>query len=264
MAFWSSERIRRRAVAETLIQPFDETCIKHGSYELALGPEAFITSNGEERKQTLADGEQLVIPPGQFGLLITEEQVSVPRNALGFISIKAGIKFRGLVNVSGFHVDSGFQGRLKFSVYNAGSHNIILARHQKVFLIWFSDLDQETSDYYRGSHFKQHDISSEDVMLIQGKVHSPAVLDKRLTELEHSVAWIKGFAISLLAGILLLGIKFIFDLPPQVPVGNAHTKRYSEAENKSHGENENLEDKSNEKQGKGQTLNSGEDSLGQK
>ena len=71
---------------------------------------------------------QLVIPPGQFGLLITEEVVQVPMDAIAFISIKAGIKFRGLVNVSGFHADPGFSGKLKFAVYNAGSQRLVLDR----------------------------------------------------------------------------------------------------------------------------------------
>ena len=49
------------------------------------------------------------IPPGQFAFLLTEEVVSVPPDALAFISIRAKTKFRGLVNVSGFHVDPGYQ-----------------------------------------------------------------------------------------------------------------------------------------------------------
>src|SRR5690349_1888369 len=118
MAFWSTEKVKEEHSKGCLINPFDGSRVKHGAYELALGPEAFLTSYSEGKKKILNDSEQLVIPPGQFGLLLTEEQVMVPNNAIGLISIKAGIKFRGLVNVSGFHVDPMFKGRLKFSVYN--------------------------------------------------------------------------------------------------------------------------------------------------
>ena len=58
--------------------------------------------------------------PGQFAFLLTDEIVEVPDSAMALISIKAKIKWRGLINVSGFHVDPGFKGRLIFSVYNAG------------------------------------------------------------------------------------------------------------------------------------------------
>lgn len=208
MAFWTSEKLKERASIEALITPYSENRVKHGAYEMSLGHEAFITSDEQKKKQPLIDGEQLVIPPGQFGLLLTEEEIQIPANAIGFISIKAGIKFRGLVNVSGFHVDPGFSGKLKFSVYNAGSSNILLSRGQNLFLIWFSDLDRITSDLYRGDHANQKEISSEDVMRIQGEVHSPAALDKRLTGLENSVSTIKTIALTIACGLVLLIIGF--------------------------------------------------------
>lgn len=198
MAFWTSEKIKERAPNDALIFPYHENRVKHGSYELSLGNEAFVTSDGNKKKHILGDGEHLVIPPGQLALLITKEEIQIPPDTIGFISIKAGIKFSGLVNVSGFHVDPGFSGKLKFSVYNAGSRDTILSNGQNVFLIWFSDLDRPTSDTYKGEHSNQKEITSQDVMKLQGEVHSPAALDKRLTSLEHSISTIKWFAMSLL------------------------------------------------------------------
>jgi dCTP deaminase len=184
MAFWSSEKIKKISSDIKLVNPFDEKVVKHGAYELGLGPEAFLTSDSEKKKIIINDGEQLVLPPGQFGLLITEETITIPNNAIGFISIKAGIKFCGLVNVSGFHVDPGFSGRLKFSVYNAGSQNIVLQRKQRVFLLWFSDLDQATKPY-SGDHANQNEISPKDVMQIQGDIASPGQLKTDIRELDR-------------------------------------------------------------------------------
>ena len=42
-----------------------------------------------------------------MALLITEEQVNVSLYAMAFISMKAGKKLGGLINISGFHVDPG-------------------------------------------------------------------------------------------------------------------------------------------------------------
>jgi dCTP deaminase len=196
--FWTSEKLKERAAKETLlIKPYYESRVKHGAYELSLGNEAFITSDDKKTKQVLEDGEQVVIPSGQLALLITKEEIQVPHDAIGFISIKAGIKFSGLVNVSGFHVDPGFSGKLKFSVYNAGSRDTVLSNGQNVFLIWFCDLDRKTSDPYKGDHANQKEISSQDVMKLLGEVHSPAALDKRLISLEHSVSTIKWIVITL-------------------------------------------------------------------
>lgn len=220
MAFWSSEKLKDRANKETLITPYYDRKVKHGAYELSLGNEAFITSTDNAKKQALADQEQLVIPPGQLALLITKEEICIPADAIGFISIKAGIKFSGLVNVSGFHVDPGFSGKLKFSVYNAGSRSTVLTKDQSVFLLWFSDLDRKTADLYKGEHANQKEITSQDVMKLQGEVHSPAALDQRLIDLEKTydkrmaaienwLSTIKTIGMTIAGGFVLAALVFI-------------------------------------------------------
>lgn len=194
MSFWSSERLLQKQRLENLIDPFEPQRVKQGAYELSLGSEAFISTELQGTKQKLEPNEQLVIPPGQFGLLLTKEIVDVPNYALGFISIRFSIKMRGLVNVSGFHVDPGFKGRLKFAVYNAGSQNIVLAQSEPVFIIWFSDLSGPTPDSYNGKHDHQDEITSEDVMQLQGEVASPAELKKQLDETRREYdQQLKGF-----------------------------------------------------------------------
>lgn len=210
MSFWSSEKIKETAAKCPLVEPYDEKSVEHCAYELGLGPEAFLTSDDENKKTVLKEGEQLVIPPGQFCLLLTEESVCIPSNAIGLISIKAGIKFRGLVNVSGFHVDPGFQGRLKFSVYNAGSQNIVLQHGQRVFLLWFCDLDRSTSDTYKGARTKQFEISTEDVMRMQGEIASPGQLKKEIQEVQTNVRvlnWMLGILVTFVFGFIFLYLR---------------------------------------------------------
>jgi dCTP deaminase len=210
MSFWSSEKIKEVTAKTPLVEPYDEKAVAHGAYELGLGPEAFLTSDDANKKTVLDEGEQLVIPPGQFCLLLTEEKVFIPNNAIGLISIKAGVKFRGLVNVSGFHVDSGFQGKLKFSVYNAGSQNIVLQRKQRVFLLWFCDLDRATSDTYKGTRINQSEISTEDVMRMQGEIASPGQLKKEIHEVQTNVRllnWMFGILGSIVVGFILLYLR---------------------------------------------------------
>ena len=222
MAFWGTQTLRRRLPLEKLVEPYYEERVKHGAYELALGPEAYITSSSEQKKKKIDVGDQVVIPPGQFGLLLTEEKVSIPRDAIGLISIKASVKFRGLVNVSGFHVDPGFTGRLKFSVYNAGSQNILLSRHQAVFLIWFSTLDEPTDYPYDGNHQNQNEITSEDVMQIEGDISSPGALKKqmeemrtlheqRFTGIEKDISLWRSVTVGLLVSIVVLFGKALLD-----------------------------------------------------
>ena len=180
--FWSSETMVSR-LAE-LVEPFDIGRIVNCSYELSMGSEAYITGRDSRTKMTFSHGGQLGIPPGQFAQILTEEAVKVPNNALGLISVKSGLKGRGLVNVSGFHVDPGYQGRLLFSVYNAGPNHIVLSRGTPTFLMWYADLDAPTSDLYTGKRANLTSIPDEEVMRLQGDVFTPQELIKKIRTLE--------------------------------------------------------------------------------
>jgi dCTP deaminase len=181
MAFWSSEKLRREIPRQGIINKYSSKHIKYGAYELAMGSQ-YVLSSQAPVKVSLAAGEQFAIAPGQFGLLITDERVRVPLNALAFISLRSHVKVRGLVNVSGFHVDPGYEGRLKFSVFNAGSKAVVLEQGESVFSIWFADLDRSTRDIYKGRHKGQTEIDSMDASAIAGFVSSLPELERRLSE----------------------------------------------------------------------------------
>jgi dCTP deaminase len=179
--FWSSATMRRRL--PTLIKPYADSRIVSCSYELGLGAEVFITGEETKTKRTLNPGEQVRIPPGQFANLLTEEQVTIPPDALGLISMKFKLKQRGLVNVSGFHVDPGYSGNLLFSVYNAGAASVIISRGNPTFLLWLSDLDAETDDLYNKG--PRTSITDEDVSHLQGEIATPQALAIRVESLER-------------------------------------------------------------------------------
>lgn len=212
MAFWCTRTLRERVEAEKLIVPYDPGRVKHSAYEMGVGREAYITSDFKKKtrvKTRVPPGEKIKIPPGQFGLLTTREVVSVPADTIAFISIRAGIKFRGLVNVSGFHVDPGYRGNLTFAVYNAGSQPIVLDQKEPVFMMWFSELDDVDDEPYKNKPRGRYLIDSERVRKIQGDVASPAELKKRIDELERKLtnaAWLLGILISIFGGLLAKGI----------------------------------------------------------
>src|SRR5208337_5222667 len=121
-------------------------------------------------KISLAEGQSFTVPPGQFAFLLTEERVTIPPNAIAFISVRAGVKFRGLVNVSGFHVDPGYHGRLVFSVFNAGPAPVHLQRGDDCFLIWYADLDRTSTRIKSGEGFDN--IPTKLINPIAGEIQS--------------------------------------------------------------------------------------------
>ncbi|WDZ99692.1 dCTP deaminase domain-containing protein [Mucilaginibacter sp. SJ] len=190
-----------------VINPFDAKRIKNGAYELSLGGEVFLTDSEKRSVKHLLDNEMIEIRPGQFALLLTKEYVKIPNDKIAFISIKAGIKFEGLINVSGFHVDPGFEGNLLFSVYNAGPSNIRLSNGTPYFPIWFAEINQEHQEY-KGSHEKQTRIPDIPVKaLSQGELASPNVLSKRIEDNKHMKTKIEWVFLAIFTGIVALLIK---------------------------------------------------------
>lgn len=200
MAFWSGETLKERL--PQLVRPYDEAAIDCAAYTLHVGSEIYVSPDRKisdptrHSKKRLAAGEAFTIPAGQFGFLTTAEQVIVPDNALAFISIKARLKFGGLINISGFHVDPGYQGELLFSVMNAGPKPVHLQQGQPLFLIWYADLDQTTAEKKHGVGFKGIDpvlingISGE-ILSLQSLSDEHRGLEQRLTrQLQEQAATI--------------------------------------------------------------------------
>ena len=202
MAFLSTETLKNILDAN-FISDFEPNNIKHCAYELNLGDEVFITDS-TRTKRKIKSHEQIEIPPGQFALLITKEVINIPTKYIGFISIKYSYKIKGLINISGFHVDPGFNGKLKFSVYNAGSRSIILDCGKPLFLLWLSTLDVETQNAYDGEHKNQLSINSKDVSEIQGEVTSPANLKKEIDSLKRKFKTLKGILYLIVASLITL------------------------------------------------------------
>lgn len=169
-----------------------------------MGPQAAISCDSSPKLIELSDGQALSIPEGQFALLLTEEVVKLPADTLAFISLKTSVKCQGLVNVSGFHVDPGFEGRLKFWVYNAGPKEIFLRRGEPTFLIWFCDFDEPVEDPYKNRGAEQMTITAKNLNDMRGAVCSPSALGAKVSKLEERMTQVIGATGALI--LLALGI----------------------------------------------------------
>lgn len=221
------------------IKPFKAEHVKDASYMLTLGGEYYQTAGPDAPKvvSKIQEDQQIEIKPGQFAFLITEETVYVDPNHLAFISMKAGIKFNGLVNISGFHVDPGYNGKLIFSVFNAGSNIVTLKRREPIFLIWFAQLDQKNKPYGKG----YDSIPSKLITAINGNVASNPVLKTKIEALEEKVRdygtrlgnldnyfrWTFGILFTTMVGFL---ISFAFKFGTSSPTD--HQRPASEEHNK--------------------------------
>lgn len=222
--FWSDIKIKQRHERNPIFvndhgaSAFDESRLDGAGYRLCLGSQAYISPATEDARASVTDlvaRKAFIVPPGQFAFLLTEEVVRVPHDAIAFISLRSKTaKFRGLVNVSGFHADPGYNGRLIFSVFNAGPGDVHLARGEDLFMIMFADLDQ-ASGRPRKERGYMH-IGSELIYPIAGRIQSLAGLktsiddvenrvEDRLRKLERDVAlakWATGLGLGALVTLL--------------------------------------------------------------
>jgi dCTP deaminase len=143
--FWGTQKLKERL--REIVEGYAEGRVETSSYAMNLGSDVYVSpvADGSEALSksvcNYSYGEYFAIPPGQFAYLHTEEFLKMPLDAIGLISIKSTFKWRGLVNVSGFHVDPGFVGQLRFAVFNAGPGPIHLRIGYPTFLIWFASLE---------------------------------------------------------------------------------------------------------------------------
>lgn len=216
MAFWSGTKLKVHL--PSLISDYADERVDCAAYTLRMGRQYYLSASeadiGTNKVRELASGDSVAIPSGQFAVLLTEETVAVPPGAIGFLSMKTGLKSRGLVNVSGFHVDPGYSAPLRFAVFNAGPSTICVKQGEESFLIWYADLDQEDTVHAKNASQNRtysRGINSSDVSALGGAVKTVSVLAEKVSDLEKTQIWMK-YLISLLGvvGIVVLGLTIFF------------------------------------------------------
>ena len=215
MSFLGERELKSRA--GNIISDYNEDSIKSNHYELTLGQSYCSTTTNSKVLQ--ATDNQIIIEPGEFYFLESFEILKIPSDLMAFISIKSKVKFKGLINISGFHVDPNFQGKLVFSVLNVGTSPINLTTREPLFQIWFADLTSSTN--YHGHHQNLAGVNGDflNKYMISNNNAYPADLQKQINKLETKLSNILVYGailITLISGIFFIVFKLYVDsfLPP--------------------------------------------------
>jgi dCTP deaminase len=188
MAFWSGEKLATR---RSVVDGFDDKHVDCNAYNLHMGDVYYRTGEHEtgyeQKKTSLKEREALLIPPGQFAFLLTKEIIRIPSDAMAFISMKTGIKFQGLINVSGFHVDPGYEGKLIYAVYNASPSPIQIGEGDPIFKIWFCDLSQVSADPYIFKGAGNLDISTDLMKGMNKEIYSLQSLADKIRDQQIAI-----------------------------------------------------------------------------
>lgn len=184
-------------------QNYDEECLDSIMYDLRLGKENYITPVGQKLLEK--DSEFITIEPGQTAILTTYEHIKLPSDIFSMITIKFTHKSKGLINISGFHVDPGFFGYLVFSVFNAGKRSITFHFKDQVFSILFYQLHRDVPIKDRAF---EH-IPTSIITYYEGATF-PSILELEKKINEHSTQI--GFLKVIIVGLFLAVVTILFDL----------------------------------------------------
>lgn len=206
LTFISSDEILDRVLNKNQLfdfNTFNKACISGSgaSYDLRLGQEVFVTPNKNPIR--LKEGQTINIEPGQFAILTTKERLKMPLDLLGFITIRMRYKSKGLVNISGFHVDPGFTGKLIFSAFNVGPATVTLREGDNIFSIFYAKIDP--SNGYKGTYSNLEKIPTNIIEALAGaKIPSLETLEDKVN---RNWTYIKLYG-TVLTGLLisLLGL----------------------------------------------------------
>ncbi|MER8723820.1 deoxycytidine triphosphate deaminase [Mesorhizobium sp. M1027] len=211
--FWSDRTWKGLNPSTSPVRPFKQKQIDESNYLLSIGEEIYVSApGGKSTVQKLQPNDRFSIDAGQFAFLLTEEEVIMPFNKIGFISIRATAKFWGLVNISGFHVDPGYKGKLIFAVFNAGPTRIHLKRGDQIFPIWIAALDQPAT---RTEHkIGYYEIPSKLINQISGEFTNAYQLAEKLKAAQEDIVQLKSFRVytmAIIGVVLVLMSPFIKD-----------------------------------------------------
>jgi dCTP deaminase len=203
--FLTDIEIKEKIGEEVLIdQNYNEKCLDSIMYDLRLGKENYITPIGQKLLEQ--DSDFITIEPDQTAILTTYEHIKLPSDIFGMITIKFTHKSKGLINISGFHVDPGFSGYLVFSVYNAGKKSITFHFKDQVFSILFYQLHREVPTKDR---FFEHIPTSIIDHYESATFPSIIEMEKKLNEHSTQISFLRALFIGLFLALITIIINLI-------------------------------------------------------
>jgi dCTP deaminase len=208
MAFLARSEIKNLAENEIAVtgkklflkETFEPDMLQQCSYDLRLGSEVYIV--GKKVPNRLSKTKDFIsLSPGQFAMLTCHEWLAMPPHLMAFITLRSSFKFQGLINISGFHVDPSFEGRLLFAVQNVGPSDIRLRYLEPTFTIFFGEVQGSTGPGRDRPPLSG--IRLQDVQNLGGGSVSLAKLKKELDTVRLMILVYGPFAVAAFIALLI-------------------------------------------------------------
>ncbi len=129
---------------------FTSENVKQACYELRSGNIYYDLTLSKERLE-IDDNGTILIKPGHLVVIITKEEISLPKDIIGRILTKGSFFSLGLSPVNTY-ADPGFKGKLGIVLYNCSSNYIAIPSGKSIAKLELSRLREEVETAYSGQH----------------------------------------------------------------------------------------------------------------
>ncbi len=123
---------------DIIIKPFNRANLQGASYDLLIGKESLVSNN--DNKILLSENQSLHLEAGDFALVMSYEYFKMPLDIACSIGMKSTLARKGLILLAGMQIDPGFEGHLRFGLYNASPRKLTLDYQDSLCTIEFRKL----------------------------------------------------------------------------------------------------------------------------
>lgn len=194
------------------IQPFDEHSLEPASYDLHVGPEGY-TSSRKDQVISIKNSGILVLAPGDFGMVVTDEVITLDTWHVGRFGLRSSLARQGVMAAVGPQIDPEFSGRLLVGLANLSPNPVALTYGDQFLSLELHKLNVAAPGYV-GPYQSRDRISSSDIdhfVKGEGVIYSDMVttlrtLNVTVSELKTdlkarvgTLTWVVGVAVAVMA-----------------------------------------------------------------
>lgn len=201
---------------DIVISPFSDDQVQAATYDLRVGDQGATTST--KRLINIKDVGYLSIAPGDFGILITLEELRLGPQYAARLGLRSKYARKGLIATTGPQIDPGYHGRLIVGITNLTPKSVTLPFKDDLLSIEFHKLEEATTKPYSGPYQGKMELGTEEIeaitesegMALSEMLTTMRSLSKNVGALStdmRAMKWVLGIGVGIIAiGIAIIGV----------------------------------------------------------
>ena len=155
MSFLNDRQIMEYATTQRMIDPYDETHVRPGSYDICVGDE-YRFSHEEQIKRIGKWKREIKLPPHSLCYILCKEELKLPNDVSALISSTHCIVKEGVLTYPQPPIDPGFNGKLYLLLHNLTSETRVIEKDMCIASLVFEKSTEESAKPYGTSPYHKY------------------------------------------------------------------------------------------------------------